>query len=123
MRFIEDTSMLKNLRIALIGAGAMGEAMIGGLLRHELIRPDQMMATAPRAERRAELQTRYSIAVSDNNEEAAHWGQVVIFAVKPQTLPRVLAPLRAHSATTSCVFPLSRGYPSPHSWKAWNIPL
>jgi pyrroline-5-carboxylate reductase len=30
----------------------------------------------------------------DDNIEAAHWGQVVIFGVKPQALPRVLPPLR-----------------------------
>jgi pyrroline-5-carboxylate reductase len=86
--------MLTDLRIALIGAGVMGEAVIGGLLRQELVNPDQILATAPREERRRELQERYGIAVSDDNHEAAHWGQVVIFAVKPQTLPRVLAPLR-----------------------------
>ena len=86
--------MLTDLRIALIGAGAMGEAMISGLLRHELVRPDQIIATTPREERRRELQARYSITVSDDNLAAAHWGQVVVFAVKPQTLPRVLAPLR-----------------------------
>ncbi len=86
--------MLTDLRVALIGAGAMGEAMIGGLLRHELVSADQILATAPREERRRELQARYKIAVSDDNLAAAHWGQVVIFAVKPQMLPRVLAPLR-----------------------------
>lgn len=86
--------MLKDLRIALIGAGAMGEAMIGGLLRHELVPANQIMATAPREERQRELHARYDITVGDDNAEAAHWGQVVIFAVKPQTLPRVLAHLR-----------------------------
>lgn len=86
--------MLKDLRIALIGAGAMGEAMIGGLLSRHLVEPTQVVATAPREERRRELQTRYAISVTENNQEAARWGQVVIFAVKPQTLPRVLAPLR-----------------------------
>ena len=86
--------MLTDLRIALIGAGVMGEAVISGLLRQELVNPDQILATAPREERRHELRERYGIAISDDNHEAAHWGQVVIFAVKPQTLPRVLAPLR-----------------------------
>lgn len=103
--------MLKNLRIALLGAGAMGEAMIGGLLRHELVHADQIMATAPREERRRELHARYNIAVSDNNEEAAHWGQVVIFAVKPQTLPRVLPALRGSLRDNELCISIVAGVP------------
>jgi pyrroline-5-carboxylate reductase len=86
--------MLHNLRIALIGAGAMGEAMVGGLIRQELVPPGQIMATAPREERRRELEDRYGIQVTSDNLMAARWGQVVIFAVKPQTLPRLLPGLR-----------------------------
>src|SRR5690606_6973099 len=86
--------MLKDLRIAVIGAGAMGEAMIGGLLRHELVAPEQIIATGPRAERRDELAGRYGICVTGDNAEAARWGQVVIVTVKPQSLPKVLPELR-----------------------------
>ncbi|PMP76978.1 MAG: pyrroline-5-carboxylate reductase, partial [Chloroflexus aggregans] len=35
--------MLTDLPIAVIGAGAMGEAIIGGLLRNELVTPDQIL--------------------------------------------------------------------------------
>jgi pyrroline-5-carboxylate reductase len=86
--------MLHDLRIAVIGAGAMGEAMIGGLLRHELVAPDQIIATGPREERRAELAKRYGIRTSADNVAAARWGQVVIITVKPQSLPKVLPELR-----------------------------
>ncbi|HMP42836.1 MAG TPA: pyrroline-5-carboxylate reductase [Roseiflexaceae bacterium] len=85
---------LDGLRITVIGAGAMGEAMIGGLLRHELVTPDQITATGPRSERRAELERRYGIHTTADNVAAARWGQVVIVSVKPQTLPKVLVELR-----------------------------
>ncbi|NJN15656.1 MAG: pyrroline-5-carboxylate reductase [Oscillochloris sp.] len=86
--------MLRDLQVSVIGPGAMGEAIISGLLRHELVSADQILVSHPREERRRELQSRYRIAVSADNVEAAHWGRVVILAVKPQTLPRVLPPLR-----------------------------
>jgi pyrroline-5-carboxylate reductase len=65
--------MIRDLRIAVIGAGVMGEAMIGGLLRQELLAPDQIVATEPRAERRAEIEQRYNVRATEDNVEATHW--------------------------------------------------
>ncbi len=86
--------MLNDLRIALIGAGAMGEAIVAGLLRQKLVPASQITATEPRAERRQELAARYQITISDDNVTAARQADVLILAVKPQVLPHVLLPLR-----------------------------
>ncbi|NNJ12454.1 pyrroline-5-carboxylate reductase [Chloroflexales bacterium ZM16-3] len=86
--------MLKDLRISVIGPGAMGEAIIGGLLRRELVSADQVLASDPREERLREMQARHGVRVTSDNVDAAQWGQIVIFAVKPQQLKRVLQPLR-----------------------------
>jgi pyrroline-5-carboxylate reductase len=86
--------MLKDLRIIVIGPGAMGEAVIGGLLRQELVAHDQVLASDPHEERLREVQARHGVRTTQDNAEAVRWGQVVIFAVKPQQLKRVLQPLR-----------------------------
>jgi pyrroline-5-carboxylate reductase len=93
--------MIQNLRIAVIGAGVMGEAIIGGLLKQQLVAPDQLVATELRAERRMEIEQRYGVRVTDDNVEAAHWAQVAIFSVKPQSLPKVLPELRGALAEAS----------------------
>lgn len=104
--------MIRDLRIAVIGAGVMGEAMIGGLLKQELIPPDQLVATEPRRERQDELMARYpGLRVTDDNVEAAHWGQVAIFAVKPQTLPRVIPELRGALRDGELVVSIVAGAP------------
>jgi pyrroline-5-carboxylate reductase len=72
----------------------MGEAIIGGLLRHELVPAAQILISHPREDRRRELHTRYGIATTHDNREAAQWGRVVILAVKPQQLARVLPQVR-----------------------------
>jgi pyrroline-5-carboxylate reductase len=105
--------MLKDLRIAVIGAGIMGEAMIGGLLRKELVGPDQIMATGPREERRAELAERYGVRTTDDNRAAAHWAQVAVFAVKPQTLPK-LPGLRGALVDGELVISIIAGAPIRH---------
>lgn len=103
--------MLTSLRIALIGAGAMGEAMIGGLLRKELVDPDQLVATEPREDRRHELHAHYGIELTDDNVAAARWAQIVIFAVKPQTVPVLLPTLRGALSGDDLVVSIAAGVP------------
>ncbi len=86
--------MLKDLNISVIGAGAMGEAIIGGLLRRELVAATQVLACDPHENHLREVQVRHGIHTSTDNVAAVQWGQIVIFAVKPQQLTRVLQPLR-----------------------------
>ena len=86
--------MLDNLNIAIIGAGTMGEAAIGGLLRAELVTPERLLAATPRAERRRELSQRWGIATTGDNREAATWGDVVVLGIKPQMIEQVLPSLK-----------------------------
>ena len=103
--------MLHHLRIAVIGAGVMGEAMISGLLKQNLIAADQIVATEPRAERREEIEHRYGVRVTDDNLEAAHWAQVAIFAVKPQTVPKLMPELRGALREGELVISIAAGVP------------
>jgi pyrroline-5-carboxylate reductase len=82
-------------RIALVGAGAMGEAVIAGALRKELVEPGSLVAAGPREERLAELRERYGIETTTDNSTAVHGADVVVVAVKPQRLSEVMKGLRA----------------------------
>jgi pyrroline-5-carboxylate reductase len=84
---------LEGSRIAIIGSGVMAEAMIGGLLREQIVAPPQLVASHPRAERRDELAERYGIAVTAANDEAARDADIVVLTIKPQMLGRVGRPL------------------------------
>ena len=106
--------MIQDLRIAVIGAGIMGEAMISGMLRQGLVPPEQIMATELRAERRDEIAARYGVQVTDDNVAAVHWAQVAVFAVKPQTLPRLLPELRGTLNDGELVLSIVAGAPIRH---------
>jgi pyrroline-5-carboxylate reductase len=67
----------------------MAEAMIAGLLRGALVAPDRVVASHPRAERRAELEALYGIRTVPGNVEAITGADVVLLAIKPQMLDRV----------------------------------
>ena len=76
--------------ITLIGPGVMAEAMISGLLRQKITTPDCIAASGPRQERVKELEERYGIRSFTDNRAAAAEADVVILAIKPQRLAKVL---------------------------------
>jgi pyrroline-5-carboxylate reductase len=85
---------LANSTIATVGSGVMAEAMIAGLIRGEQVAPDRIIASHPRADRRAELVSSYAIRTVEDNASAIEHADVVVLAVKPQMLARVGRELR-----------------------------
>lgn len=99
---MNDTNALSNCRLAFIGCGVMAEAIIAGLLRKQLVTPEQIVGSHPRSPRREEIHAKYGIEMFEDNREAAlavqpsaaDTGSVLVLAVKPQRLRRVLQELR-----------------------------
>ena len=82
-------SALRDRTIATVGSGVMAEAMIAGLLKGELVGPDAIVASHPRAERRDHLRAEYGIRVAASNTEAIEGADIVLLGIKPQMLGRV----------------------------------
>ncbi|MEZ4452639.1 MAG: pyrroline-5-carboxylate reductase [Nannocystaceae bacterium] len=76
-------------RLAILGCGTMGEAIVSGLLKAEAIAPDRIVVTTRRRENVAALRQRYGVHATTDNAEACQAADVAIFAFKPQTLPKV----------------------------------
>ena len=85
--------MLKN-KIAFIGPGVMAEAMIAGLLRRKLAKPENISAAGPRKERGSELSKKYGIKSTTDNSSAVSQADVVVLSVKPQRLSEVMKGLK-----------------------------
>ena len=85
--------MLKN-KIAFIGPGVMAEAMIAGLLRKKLAKPENITASGPREERGEQLRKKYGIRATTDNVSAVSQADVVVLSVKPQRLSEVMKGLR-----------------------------
>lgn len=93
------TNDLKNLHLAFIGCGVMGESMIAGLVGKQLVDRANIAASHPRENRRDELASKYGISVLADNAEAAsrvagQENSAIVICVKPQRLARVLDDLR-----------------------------
>ncbi|NOZ94903.1 MAG: pyrroline-5-carboxylate reductase [Acidobacteria bacterium] len=84
---------LRDEKLAFVGCGMMGEAMVKGLLKERLVPVGSLMASHPREDRREELDRRYGIRTTAENAAAVEGATVVALTVKPQVLDSVLADL------------------------------
>jgi len=82
-------------RIAFVGSGVMAEVMISGLLSRRLVAPGDIWAAGPRPERAVLLGERFGLHAVTDNREAVERAGMVVLAVKPQTLGKVLRQIRA----------------------------
>jgi len=103
--------LFENRKIAFIGPGAMAEAMIAGLIRREVARPEMLIASGPRRERVDELHSRYGVQPYDDNAAAAGAAEVVVLSVKPQRLDAVLAGMRGAIQPEALVLSIVAGAP------------
>ncbi len=99
------------VRMAVIGSGTMGEALIKGMLSSGGVEPSQIVATDALAERRREISERYGILVTSDNGEAAASAEVVVLAVKPQVIRQVLASINGRLERHQLVLTIAAGIP------------
>jgi pyrroline-5-carboxylate reductase len=85
---------MSHIELTVLGAGNMGRALIGGLLRHGM-RPEQIAVGESQESARARLSQELGIAATPDNAAAIRKANLVVLAVKPSHAGSVLAPLAA----------------------------
>lgn len=99
----------RRMRVGIIGAGVMAEAMIAGLLANRAVLPGQLAASHPRRERREILAQRHGIVPVAGNRDALSEAEIVVLAVKPQMLTRVMRELRGRIGQEQVVLSIVAG--------------
>ncbi len=77
-------------RIAVIGTGKIGEALIKGLCASGWRKPSEIVAADIHRERLQAIKERCSVETSESNRDAVKDAAVIVIAVKPQDLPGLL---------------------------------
>jgi pyrroline-5-carboxylate reductase len=83
-------------KVAFLGGGKMGEALISGLIRSGGRTVDEIMVTCRREERARELAGKYGVHATLDNAEAARWAHVLVLMAKPQDMEVLLELIREH---------------------------
>ncbi len=96
-------------RIAILGAGRLGESLLRGFLSSGWRRPDELTATVRRPERAEELRARYGVVVGSSNAEAVTGASLVIVAVKPQDISAVLGEIASGVTSDQVILSVAAG--------------
>jgi len=80
---------LNKFKIGFIGAGNMGGAMIGALVKSD-VHPSNIIVTDKLVAAAKRLEKSYGIRIASSNADIIRQSDIVVFAVKPQVLDDVL---------------------------------
>lgn len=83
-------------RVAFLGGGRMGEALVSGLIRSGGRSREEVIITCRREERARELAERLGVAVTLSNPEAVAWARTLVLTVKPQDMEALLREVGPH---------------------------
>src|SRR6187200_2749145 len=85
-----DSGLMDARRVAILGAGTIGESLLRGLLSGGWREPGEIVATVHSEERARELEERHGVRVTLSNAEAVAGAALVVIAVKPQDFDSLL---------------------------------
>ncbi len=102
---------MRGRKIGFIGGGNMAAALIRGLLHSETMAAAQIRASDVKAERLAEIRAKYGIETSLDNDEIVRFADIIVIAVKPQIVDRILAPIAAAMKPGDLVISIAAGVP------------
>lgn len=97
--------------IGVIGTGKMGTALIRGLLKKNLVKPDQMYAYDILEEIAIELAKDTGINVALSNSQIVEQCNIVFVCVKPQVFETTLRKLKAKFTNDHLVISIAAGVP------------
>ena len=89
---------LDKKKIAVVGFGTMGQALVSALLKDEVVQAENVVATVGHGEGAERLSEATGVRVGTDNVEAVRGADLVLLCVKSKVARRVLAELKAAGA-------------------------
>ncbi|MCI8639712.1 MAG: pyrroline-5-carboxylate reductase [Coprococcus sp.] len=83
-----------NMKLGFIGCGNMAGAMMGGIIKNEIFKPDEIIGADISVPGRESVKKKYGIHVTDSNKEVVENAEVVVFSIKPQYYQEVIEEVR-----------------------------
>ena len=96
-------------KVAFLGGGRMGEALVSGLIRSGGRSAGEIMVTSRREDRSRELGETYGIDSTLSNADAVRWADVLVLTVKPQDMEILLSQVREHVTPEQLVVSFAAG--------------
>ena len=95
--------------IGLVGGGQMGEALHSRHVNAGLLVPDRIMVAEPDSKRAVYLEQEYGVRSATEAAVLASASRIIILAVKPQIMTKVLAQYKDHITEHHLVISIAAG--------------
>ena len=95
--------------IGFIGLGNMAQAIMGGILSNGVASEGDIIGYDPAISARNIVAEKYSIAMADSNQSVAEQADIVILAVKPQVLQKVIEEIAASASEDTLFISIAPG--------------
>ena len=92
---------LEKIDLGIIGGGVIGEAIASRLLAKQIYSPQNILVSEPQAQRREFWQQQYGVGVTADNQTVVKTASIVLLAIKPQILDKVIEQLDLPSPVAS----------------------
>src|SRR5438067_115122 len=99
------------LRIGFLGAGQMATALARGWLAAQLAAPERLLASDPLPQAREAFSKATGVRTTAVNREVVAASDVLILAVKPQSLATLLAEIRPAVTSDHLLISIAAGVP------------
>ena len=106
---MKDKAMLDGKKIAIIGAGNMGSALVAGIVTAKLAPQENVTAKDVVPELLERLKQHYGVKTTSDDREAVRPADIVILAMKPQIMSPVLESLRTYINESQTVISIAAG--------------
>ena len=106
-----NAASLRSARLGFLGGGNMSAALIKGLLHGEVVPPERIVASDVKSERLEHLHATHGIRTTLDNLVLLRESDVVVLAVKPQVIDRVLSEVGAGVRPDQLVISVAAGVP------------
>ena len=82
------------MKLGFIGTGNMAGAIMGGIIKNEIFKPEEIIGADISEAGRQRVKEIYGIHVTDDNKKAAAEAEVLVLSVKPQYYAETIAEIR-----------------------------
>lgn len=82
------------MKLGFIGTGNMAGAMMGGIIKNNVFKPEEIIGADLFAPGREKVQSLYGINVTDSNMEVVKNAEVIVMSVKPQYYESVISEIK-----------------------------
>ncbi len=97
------------MKIGFIGLGNMAKAIIGGLLKDEIVTPSDILGASKTRETEERIKAQYGITILDGNAAVAAEADILVLAIKPIFVTEVIEEIKGSMKKDALVVSIVAG--------------